>query len=161
MTEGRLRFESLSENISRSLATRIPRRSLLATLGKGGMAMALVGSGAQLAFDASDADASHASCPCGSSCSNSNTCLEYWGTNDCPPSTFGCGWWTVCAPPCTYRKVWSDCCNDVCAVGCNNGSPYCYWHKTYACGSGTCTSRVACRRWYCTSGGPCNTRGMG
>lgn len=148
-------LDTMTESATRSLADRFSRRSLLASVGKGGMVLSLGGVAAAALPD--DAQA-HLGCPC-ASCGHSVTCFDLTGSNSCPSGTDGCGWWTVCASPCTYRKVWSDCCSTGSACDnpqCVNGSPSCYLHKTWSCGCCSGSAHVKCRRWYCTGGGSCN-----
>ena len=153
-------FESVGERMSRVLAGRISRRSLLAELGKGSILLSTVGIGGTLVLDQTDAEA-HAACPCPNGCGATISCADLTGDNACPSGTCGCGWWVTCdQSQCTYRKVWSDCCStgSACDGGaqCVNGQPTCYWHKLYDCGCGTASAHNKCRRWYCTGGGSCS-----
>jgi hypothetical protein len=145
-------FDYLGERISRRLASRLTRRSLLGTVGGGGVAMALA-SGGSLAVRPGSAEA-HTSNPCQHT--SSVSCEMLYGWNNCPGWTCGCGHWTTCgSSQCTY-KVWQDCCDAQCEDReCVNGWPKCILHKPYTQGCGTQGStHVRCRRWYC-GGGPC------
>lgn len=152
--------DQFSESATRALADRFSRRSLLGGVGRGGIAMSLGGLAGVAALD-DTAEAHTVSCPCSGGCGNSVTCYDLTGSNSCPSGTDGCGWWTVCASPCSYRKVWSDCCStgSGCDGGarCVSGSPSCYHHKTYGCGCCSSSAHIKCRRWYCTGGGSCYT----
>lgn len=146
-------FDGVSERVSRALASRVPRRSFFAGIGKGGIALAMGGAGAGLFASESQAHSN----PC--QYQSSVDCYQYWGYNECPPNTCGCGYWHVCdSTRCTYHKVWSDCCwsGGECNAGCIAGHPSCINHKEYTQGCGTrLSSHIKCRRWYCVWGPGC------
>jgi len=144
-------MDDLGERVARGLATRFGRRSFLGSLFAGGTALVVGGvEVAQLADP--DVAAAHSSIPCPGT---SVTCVGYWGYNDCPPDTCGCGYWQVCdfgrCGSTGGGMRWSDCCwsGGLCTEQCIGGSPSCYNHKEYAQGCGSANSHIKCRRWYC------------
>ena len=141
---------SLGERVGRGLASRFSRRSFLGQMGAGSVALA-VGSGGAAVLSASHAEAALLSCPC-ANCGHSVTCEQLNGSNSCPGDTCECGWWTVCAAPCSssgYRKVWTDCCGGCDGKGpCASGWPFCYYQKAWGCGCNA--GRIKCRKWHCS-----------
>jgi hypothetical protein len=157
-------FDATAERLSRRLARGYSRRSLLAQFGRGAVALS-VGTAAYTVVEGEDLAQAHiVGCPCFQCNNNVISCNDYWGQNQCPGGTCGCGWWTTCeATPCSTRKVWSDCCSDgssssPCGQGafCYKGYPICFFHKSYGCGCGTSAAHVVCRRWYCAGSGSCD-----
>lgn len=143
-------LEGVGERAARSLATRFGRRSFLGSVFAGSAALAAGGAATLTAPEVAEG---HSSVPCPG---NSVTCVNYWGYNDCPPNTCGCGWWDVCdRDRCGGSgggMRWSDCCWSAgsCTEQCIGGVPSCYNHKIYSQGCGTLNaSHIKCRRWYC------------
>jgi hypothetical protein len=140
-------IDALGERIARTLASGFSRRSFLGSLGRGSLALATAGT-----VSAIDAEPSAASI-CGHN--SSTSCADLTGSNVCPPNTCGCGYWLECAQQqCTYGKVWSDCCAQYsCVCTCTSkGWPTCCFTKEWPQGCGNSSSKIVCRRWYCSSG---------
>jgi hypothetical protein len=140
-------FGRASESLSRSLATRFSRRSFLGNVGRGSLVLAGAGAGS-LSLGAGPAQASI----CGHT--SSISCYDLTGSNSCPGTSCGCGYWRICSSDnCQYSKVWSDCCypNGSCSCTCNTptGEPSCCFPKEWAQGCGG-DLYVKCRRWYCS-----------
>lgn len=144
--------------LSRALAKRWSRRSLIGRAGRGAVVMAMAGAGAAtLLADPSEA---HSSTTCGSctgTCCSSDSVrcgsLPGWMQNSCPTNAFNCGYWDVNDSSCASgirRQV--DCCAD-CHNGadctCINGNPSCCRHKSHSNQQGTCGDHIKCRRHLC------------
>jgi hypothetical protein len=142
-------FESAGETASRFLANRFSRRSFIGSLGTG--AVALAAGGVATVARPEEAEAAY-----GCTYDRSTDCYRYWGYNDCPPNTCGCGYWEVCDHTrCSLTKRWSDCCGHGCSCHCVDGHPSCCAPKTYPQGCSGDVGRIKCRRWYCVGGGVC------
>ena len=75
---------------SRAMARRLTRRSALAGVGKGAVALSLGAAGTALYRS----EQARAHTPPG--CSGSSvTCFKLTGTNGCPAGTCACGYWVV------------------------------------------------------------------
>lgn len=165
------RFETFGEAMSRRLASRHSRRSMIGMVGGASLALAL-GRGA---FDPSIA---WATCSSGCSCTgnNSRTCNDAYGINSCPAGTCECGFWDVCAcgddcggavttPPCggsTPVKRWRDCCKSscspqqCCAGECGDRcAPQCCNDVKWGQGCFSTSYRIACRYWTCHTSAAC------
>lgn len=155
-----------SGRISRMLAGRTSRRSFLARVGQGTVALS-VGS----AFAPRIIGEAHAEgpcncgiCPSGASCcsGNSATCLCVWGENSCPSGSCigGCWWEPVSTSQCgTGIREWCDCiqgCEQNCrCISCNGQTQArCCYHKTYSSRSqcGDACNHIRCRRHRCVTG---------
>jgi hypothetical protein len=144
--------------LSQRLAERVSRRSFLARVGRGAIAVAMGGSAA-LALP--DRGYAHDSCECGScsgSCCGALTVrcenLPGWNRNRCPSDSCICGcWWeSVSTSVCSSGiREWCDCCRGCTGCDCVNDHPTCCRHKTYSsrsqCASGC--NHIRCRRWRC------------
>lgn len=145
------KLDRRSERLSRHLASRFSRRSMLGAIGKGAITLSAAGAGVELATGTAAAAA------CGGN-TTSITCATLTGSNSCPGNTCGCGYWQICNQnQCSSAagKVWSDCCAQYsCSCSCPSGYPSCCFQKEWSQGCGTRgVSNVICRRWYCGSGG--------
>lgn len=147
-------LEHLGARMSRGLAHRFSRRSLLGNFGKGAIVLASGGAGSVI-IDARDAQAHSPGCQH----SESISCEQLTGSNSCPSETCGCGYWFVCGTDSCpgIAKVWSDCCastSTACAnlCACVSGWPRCCNHKSWdqGCGEKNVT-HIKCRRWYCST----------
>lgn len=150
MNDGHSAMDKMSERVSRQLAGRFSRRSMLGSLGKGAVTLSAVGAGLELT-------AGTAMAACGGN-TTSITCATLTGSNSCPANTCGCGYWQTCSQSeCSSSagKIWSDCCAQyACSCTCPSGFPSCCFQKEWGQGCGTGgQSNVICRRWYCGSGG--------
>lgn len=152
-------FDRVAERLTRRLASRTSRRSLLGQVGRGGLLLSMGAAGVATLENADVALAHGQSCPCGgglNDCVNVASCNNYWGNNFCPAGTCECGWWTTCASPCII-KFWTDCCST--GSACDQGprchgsgdtkGPSCYFHKQYACGCASSAAHIVCRYWKC------------
>jgi hypothetical protein len=142
-------FDAAGRRWSSFLAQRFDRRSFIAQMGKGGVALA-VGS-TVAALDAPLATA-HTN-PCGQP--NSVTCNTIIGQNQCPAGSCSCGYWDCYAPPCPSGLTrWHDCCGG-CDSGCYciNDHPICCNHRAYTqgCLSGQ-SPHIKCRHYSCPYG---------
>lgn len=142
---------------SQGLAARLSRRSFIAKVGGGAVAIAL---GSELVFPALAAAA------------ESETCANLTGSNSCPSGTCHSGCWTIqdsshCSTSCNQLKCWCDC-QDQGSYCANNPWGGCH---TFADGSVTCCNdkrwsggcstglHTVCRRSFCfgACGGSCGT----
>jgi hypothetical protein len=140
-------FDALGEQLSRRLAAGFSRRSFFGSLGKASVALA--GAGTGILIDADQVQAAY----CGHT--SSTSCNNLTGSNSCPANTCGCGYWKLCdQQACANAKVWSDCCAQYsCSCRCtSDGWPTCCFTKEWAQGCGSSSSRIVCRRWYCSTG---------
>jgi hypothetical protein len=141
-------IDSLGEQVTRRVANRISRRSLMGRLGAGVVAL---GAG-QVGLVAAQSSRAYAdstipdSCPC-STCGESTTCS---GSGSCPSGTCNAGSWYVCSCGGPALKQYTDC-----AASCSgghycgsDGRPGCYYSTEY----GTCGghSLTYCRAISCT-----------
>jgi hypothetical protein len=156
-------LSNASGTFSRYLARTHSRRTFLARVGQGGIAVALGSSGAlQLAGVAqADGACNCGICPSNPSCcsNNSVTCLCLTNSNACPSGSCigGCWWTSVPTSECSSGlREWCDCvagCENPCGCwNCNGAStPRCCRHKTYSsrsqCGNGC--NHIRCRRHRC------------
>lgn len=163
---------NLSGLVARRLAARVSRRTFMARLGQGMIALSLGSAGAVAFAEGALADPVCACGRCtsvpftGESCCgrNSVTCRTLTGTNACPSGTCICGcWWVnVSTSSCASGLLeWCDCCG-ACQSGgacaCVTGSdgrryPTCCTHKWWTSKDvcGDCTSHIKCRRQRCIS----------
>jgi len=150
VTEGHNRFDTLSEQWARGLASRFNRRSFLGQVGVGGITLAA--GGALSGVTASSAKA-HSN-PC--TYPNSVTCNTLTGSNSCPGGTCGCGYWDEYDGEnrCGSTTVrWHDCCGGCGDCGCVNGHPTCCNHRVYSQGCLADQSpHIKCRHYSCPFG---------
>lgn len=126
-----------TEVLSRRIAQRVTRRSLL---GRAGAALAVAGAGIAV-----EAPVAVASCGCG--CSTCDGYSTSCGAGSCPSGTCSCGSWYLCT--CSSRlKRYQDCCSSSCSCYCgSDGRVGCYFTHEY----GSCASKIKCRALACTN----------
>jgi hypothetical protein len=150
--------EKIAIRMSRGLATRWSRRSLLGRFGAGVVAVSVGAEGLRLLVPAV---AEAVSCPPGCDCSESVMCHHIYGFNHCPGTACSpnCGCWTVsncsaCPSSPSCHQMICDCCG-----GCNNGAdcrciadvghPSCCNKKHWPGGCGDFTEYIDCRMTMC------------
>jgi hypothetical protein len=168
------------ERLSRSLAHRLTRRSVVTRVGRYGIALSMGAAGVALL----DPESAAAVLPCGcGKCRNPTTCgcnLSQWCGlgGDCPGGTCHCGGWTYSCH-CTsggQSGCWwyGDCCGECgspsdcsCANSQCGSAPTCcnepeWYTNAYCTQTCNCSSpwHIKCRRKYCnTSAGACGSPG--
>ena len=145
--------DSFVEKISRRVATRYTRRSLMGQVGRGSVVLAAGGTVAGLDAASSLAHNPPPQCP-----GLSIACGNLTGSNQCPGGTCNCGWWRS-SGPCGNTTLWSDCCGN-----CHNGNdcscrdagggnlrPSCCNHKQHGTGCASMNGdiHIKCRAWHC------------
>lgn len=130
-------FDEITESVTRRVAMRVTRRSLL---GRTGAALAVAGAG--LAVEAPPALAS-----CGCGCSTCDGYSTSCGGGSCPTGTCSCGSWYMCTCNSRLRR-YQDCCSSSCSCYCGaDGRPGCHFPHEY----GACASTIYCRALACTN----------